>query len=193
MTKPSYHGRDTTSLSVAQLKEYEAVAYEMEMLGDVLRWLVGKPTPTGVLKNVLTESLAVHVRNLEAFLWRTSRFKSKDVLALDFIRSDAVWPPGKPPGLDDLVDRVSTEVAHLTTWRLPGQDPDKDWSPRACLKALVPALEAFVGAADPAKLSPKVAPEAGRLRQLLDDTTPAVMMVISTNLSTSTNRPLGLI
>lgn len=128
----------------------------------------------------------MHFRNLALFLWGPDK-KSTDVLARHFA---AQWaPPSKPPGLDDLIDRVSREVAHLTTRRLSGRHKEKEWQPLACIRALLPALQAFVQQADAAKLSPNVSQEVGRLRSLLDG---ARIILGTTNLTTTTTRPLGL-
>jgi hypothetical protein len=189
---PAYHGKDTTTLTT-ELQQYHALAYEFEMLDEIVRLLERDhpAKPPQELENVLTQSFAIHVRNLKEFLWRprTKSTKGTDVLAVDLIAAEAVWPPPKPARLDDLVNRASREVAHLTTYRLSGLHPDKAWNPRECLEALLPALEAFVKAGDSRKQSVRVPAAVKRLRTLLDDATPKIKRVLDANLSTRTIPP----
>jgi hypothetical protein len=75
----------------------------------------------------------------------------------------------------DLVNRASREVAHLTTYRLPGKLSLKDWSFADCIDRLLPALEEFVRHADSAKLPATVGQEVQSLRMV---TTNAPVMQI---------------
>jgi len=189
---PAYFERKTSELTAVELREYEALAYEIEMLGEVTRLLASMTNAPQGLKNVLVESFAVHYRNLASFLWPPSQPKKKkkrgtDVLAHHFAER---WAPTDPRP-DDLIDRVSVEVSHLTTRRLSGKHSKKEWRPLACVEALLPTLEAFVSQADAERLSPKVSAELTQLRSVVD--VPLTKTVLeSINLTTTTTRPLRL-
>ena len=184
---PAYFKRNTRDLSAAELQEYEALAYEVEMFGEAARLIAKLPRDAEqVLKNTVIESFATHFRNLAFFLWRPAS-QPKDVEAATFAAS---WtaPTAEPT---DLINRVSREIAHLTTYRLSGRRPEKEWQPMECIKALLPTLETFVTQADTAKLSPNVPMEVASLRRLVDE--PAARVVFErTNLTTTTTRTLGI-
>jgi hypothetical protein len=101
------------------------------------------------------------------------------------VKAPSSWPTGRPDPVKKLVDRVSVEVAHLTTYRLSGSHPAKEWTPRECLAVLVPRLETFVREIDPIKESPKLRPAVERLRTLLDSTNPKIRQSLDTACSTT--------
>ena len=133
---PAYFKRNTSDLSAADLQEYEALAYEVEMFGEAARLIREMaPSTEQALKNAVIESFATHFRNLAFFLWRPAS-KQTDVVAATFA-SGWTAPTAEPT---DLINRVSREIAHLSTYRLSGRHPEKEWQPLECLQALVPIL-----------------------------------------------------
>jgi hypothetical protein len=128
----------------------------------------------------------MHFRTLAAFLWdvRTSRTRKTDALAVDFVKGGQ-WSANvqKPTAL---IDRVSREVAHLTTYRLSIPDPDKEWTPRECVAALLPTLEQFADEIDPDKESPRLKPAVENLRAFFNNQDPAISVLLDTVRSTTT-------
>ncbi len=181
-TKSQYHGQDITTLTTA-LREYHAIAYEIDMLRNTLE-AAGTFAPGTTVANALIESFVMHFRTLASFLWdaRTQRTRGTDALAVDFV--NATWSPtrSKP---NDLIDRVSREVAQLTTFRLSGSDPDKEWTPRECVGALLPTLEQFAAEIDPAKESPELKPAVERLQAFYASREPTITVILDTARSTT--------
>jgi hypothetical protein len=104
----------------------------------------------------------------------------------DFLKPGAPWATGRLAPVRTLVDRVSVEIAHVTTYRLSGSHPDKNWTPRECLAVLVPRLEPLVQHIDPTEESPKLKPAVQRPRTLLDSTNPKILQMLDTVCSTTT-------
>jgi hypothetical protein len=181
--KPQYHGQDITKLTT-ELREYHAVAYETDMLSDVLKVAQSFPR-IGTTADALTESFVMHFRTLASFLWdeRTKRTWPTDALAGDFVKAGQWLPKEAKP--QQLIDRVSREVAHLTTFRLSGPHSEKDWTPRECVAALLPTLEQFASMIDPAKESPRLKPAVTRLREFFDSQDPAIRVWFDTSRSTT--------
>jgi len=120
-------------------------------------WLASSPDRVR-LNNALVESMAVHVRNLIDFLYLDGRDPS-DVVAADFVIGVS-WSSIRPVEtalIKDAKRRTNKEIAHLTTDRIPGAPPEKNWDFLGLAKDLRPVLELFLSKADPARLSPKVA------------------------------------
>lgn len=179
--RPQYHGEDITRLTT-ELQEYHAIAYEIDMLRTTLT-VASSFAPGTTVADALIESFVMHFRALASFLWdaRTSRTWGTDALAVDFVNA---WSPtrSKP---QDLIDRVSREVAHLTTFRLSGHHPDKEWTPRDCVRALLPTLDQFAADIDPAKESPRLKPAVAALRAFDDSQDPTIMVMLDAVRSTT--------
>jgi hypothetical protein len=92
------------------------------------------PVAAEFLKNVRTEAVALHLRNLIVFLY-PDQFppKSDDVCAHHFLASRtpyADWLKRRPrlsSTLRQAKDRADREVAHLTTGRIAGTPAFKYW------------------------------------------------------------------
>jgi hypothetical protein len=201
---PSYYGKHTDTLTPAQLQEYDALAYEVEMLHEIAVWArQGAPSRPQIVENVLAESFALHFRNLASFLWSKSKRRyPTDVLARDFV-SDLSWPPrAKPPDIQPFVDRASREVGHLTTERRSDKTEDKRWPVTTCIRLLLPALVDFAERADPARRPPRLSKEIENLRKLvglpgepcvLPDSIDLSVPPDSIDLTTQPTRPLLII
>ncbi len=188
---PSYVNRKTASLEAVDFLQYEPLAYEIEMLGEVAKFAHSRGTVPQVVESVLVESFALHFRNLALFLW-PERKKDFDVLALHFGRDGVQWKrPKKPKVVKRLVDRASGEVAHLTTKRRSGRASEKEWDFVSCIQTLLRALDDFVNQADPAKLPARVRDEMQRLHEWASGSTRVVHG--HGNFTTSTTRTLKVI
>lgn len=144
----------------------EHVYYEVDMYfameplfrsSSFAAWLAARPDRVR-LNSALVESMAVHARNLIDFLYLDGR-DSTDVVAADFV-SGTPWATIRPPEtmlIKDAKRRANKEIAHLTTQRIPGAPPEKDWDFRGLASDLRLVLKLFVSKADPARLSPRVA------------------------------------
>lgn len=188
---PSYFAKNAAALVPAQLQEYEPLAYEIEMLREIAALavrLTSGPGLTPLMENLLTEAFALHFRNLAAFLWPGQWPRKRDVLGKHFASDPSSWVlPAKPLDLDDLVNRASREVAHLTTKRAAGKRSWKTWKLSLCIELLLTALEDFARRADGTKLPKRVPQEIRRLRNFM--TPPKTLRILaSINLTTTTTR-----
>lgn len=110
------------------------------------------------LNNALIEVFAIHLRNLIDFLYLV-RPQQTDVVAADFCATD-VWEAVKPRisiSLEAARVRANKEVAHLTSRRIAGTPPGKEWDPRALAAEIRLLLQLFVAKAEATRLSPDVA------------------------------------
>jgi hypothetical protein len=110
------------------------------------------------LKNVLIEGSVVHLRNIIEFLYPV-RPQSTDVVAADF------FPPGdwnkiRPAissSLEDARIRANKEIAHLTTDRMAGTPPAKNWDFVGLADEIRPLLQLMSSQAQSTRLGPNVA------------------------------------
>ncbi len=143
----------------------EHLRYEVEMLFQV-RELRRHPSFPFIgeadsrwMNNVLSESLAVHVRNIIEFLYTDGKFKT-DVVASNFFDGTKDWAQIRPTlssVLKDARKRSNTQLTHLTTHRIGGTLPEKEWSVDKIVNELRSVLNVFVDNALPERLSPQVA------------------------------------
>jgi hypothetical protein len=107
-----------------------------------------------VLRNVLVESFAIHLRNLVDFLYPGPNIKSTDVLADDFFPHGKrpVAFPSLPHDLETARKHAHKQVSHLTTGRLNEGDPGKNWPTFALTQKILDVLGEFVRQASPDKL-----------------------------------------
>jgi hypothetical protein len=119
------------------------------------------PPPTGgyhvAAQNAMVESFMAHSRNLIEFLY-SDLPRPTDVVASDFFLA-GTWKQLRPPlstALSDARKRADKELAHLTTSRIFGNPPDKQWNVTALAAELKPVLRIFVDNANSSALSPKV-------------------------------------
>ena len=144
---PAYFQKNAADVSLTAWREYEPLVYEVWMLAEVTKKLDALPKDERLpaehrsLKNALIETFALHFRNLAEFLWPNRISKKGN--RRNPQPSDATvgcftprWTPAEPPGLNDLIERVSREIGHLTTHRRTGSDPLKHWDITQCIEAV---------------------------------------------------------
>ena len=158
---------------IAYSKEH--VHYEVWMLVECVNLLSRRPFETEsevvatLLRNTVTESFAIHLRNLVDFLYPGTHVKPTDVLADDF------FPQGKRPAafpaipskLQAARERAHKQVSHLTTGRLNPGDPGKEWRGELVIETLNVLVE-FVRQASPNKLDRSVIDYVLELQRALD-------------------------
>jgi len=141
--------------------------HEINMCRKTLGLLAGGGAD-GVLKDVLVESYAIHLRALIEFLYEPPR-KPDDLRAGDFVKTDearlrARGP--KPTVLKEAQERAHKQVAHFTKKRFADGAPEKNWLSGYEIPALVAGLH-LLRHADPAKLHPIVSGAVAGLAALL--------------------------
>jgi hypothetical protein len=147
----------------------EHLWYEIDMLVGVGKYLsistvVGGPTPDDArrINNLLVEGFGIHFRNVIDFLY-LDRPEPTDVVASDFCTPGS-WEDVRPPicaALTSARTRANKELAHLTTARIAGTAPEKNWDAVALLKELKPILKLWLGNAKPSAVS-------GLIKELID-------------------------
>jgi hypothetical protein len=122
----------------------------------------GSETPAATaefLRNAQTETFALHLRNLIAFLY-PDWFEPKrdDVCAHHFLGTSAPyqdWVTNRPAlstALENAKRRADKELAHLTTARIAGTPEVKQWDVRLLLREIDQVLTVFAQYADPNRL-----------------------------------------
>jgi hypothetical protein len=154
------------------LVEYseEHVLYEFEMFlwlarlrGSGTHLAAGNPIDVANLKHALIESFVVHLRNVIDFFYPNPRtLRSTDVIAADFCDSGK-WQHKIPEVLKAARERANKEMAHLTTERIAGAPPGKEWDFIGLQAKLQPVMRCFVKKALRSRLSLKVAEVIRRL------------------------------
>lgn len=154
-----------TVLGDADLIAYsrEHVYYEIWMLVGCVKLLSGhfqsqSSELATIFRNVVTESAAIHLRNLVDFLYPAANVKPTDVLADDFFpqgKRPAAFP-SLPSKLRDARERAHKQVSHLTTGRLSGNAPGKTWPMGDLVNETIEMLGEFVQHASPRKLDDSV-------------------------------------
>lgn len=95
------------------------ISYEIGMAATVTQVLHQPPGLHGeALKNVLLESVLVHLRLLDDFVGRATRAHADDVLALDYLDT---WDPVEGGPLGEFRRPINTQVAHLSIAREAGR------------------------------------------------------------------------
>lgn len=143
---------------------HEHVFYEVDMFlwltqvcGGGAKVGAASSADTTRLSNVLIESFVVHLRNVVDFLYLDAPQKT-DIVAADFC-ADGVWHsvrPGISPVLEKARTRANKEIAHLTTDRLAGSSPAKQWTFREMADEVQPTLGVFAKTALAGRLSDRV-------------------------------------
>jgi hypothetical protein len=152
-------------LSDSELLEYsrEHLLYEVTMFfhtGNILlNYDFGKIEPPRLgelMRMAILESFAVHVRNLIDFFWPAKTFDT-DVLAEDFFPGNGLPKSfSLTTALDNARIRANKQVSHLTTERIAGEPPEKNWPVSELLGEEQDLLLRFVRDASPARLDAKV-------------------------------------
>jgi hypothetical protein len=145
----------STSLSDTWLLEYseEHLMHELSMLWETAHALPRhKEGSTEYI--ALLESFATHLRNLiEFFFYEPS---GDYVRAEHFSDDPALWSQKKTPEINRLHERASNEVSHLTTRRISGNPPEKEWKMSEILDNIAFVAKQFAAKASDKKLHPKV-------------------------------------
>jgi hypothetical protein len=149
------------------LKTYSAehVLYEIDMFFSAVEVLTtpslaittDSPTMAFGVRNGMVEVFAIHLRNLIDFLYLDNP-QSSDVVASDFCQTGkwkAVRAP-IPPVLENSRIRANKEIAHLTTSRITGIQPEKNWDPPLLAVEIASALKTFSASALDSRLDSKV-------------------------------------
>lgn len=142
-----------------KLADADLVAYSDEHLLREINMLwqaVDKTQPgkTGLDSTIAIECFALHLRNLIEFFCYEPH--SNYVRASAFFDDPAKWPARLTPTLTKALDRANKEVNHLTTDRVDGTPPGKEWDIAAPLAEIEQKAREFVSGASPNKLGPQV-------------------------------------
>jgi hypothetical protein len=152
-----------STFSDAELVDYsrEHVLYEARMLFDTGSLLLDRKHFDQIRPDfdrevtyfAVIESFAMHARTLIAFFYPDSERKD-DVSAQNFFSGNVLpstFPPLSPV-LAEVRSRASKEIGHLTTKRIAGQPPEKNWPVLQALRELHSVLVAFVRGAPASKI-----------------------------------------
>ncbi len=140
----------------------EHIAYEIDMFFGMTEMLsplnkIGASSLAEAkrLNFAMIEAFVIHLRNLIDFLYM-DRPQSTDVVATDFCTNWQTVRPTISPVLEKARVRANKELAHLTTDRLAGSPPAKQWDFSALAGEIRPLLRLFVKHARGSALSPVV-------------------------------------
>jgi hypothetical protein len=152
-------------LNDAELIEYSGyhLLYEVQMLFGTAALLSRASYPSDpevahVLHCALLEGFGIHLRNLIEFFYPGKKPHPADVRADDFFagqKRTRGFPAISAP-LIRARERASKELAHLTTERITGTPPEKEWRYMELTAEMCKILHEFVGAASPEKLHSNV-------------------------------------
>ena len=135
----------------------EHVRYEISMFYETGHKIVEKSDLFAM--NILTESFAIHTRNLIYFFY-PEHAKPDDVTSEHFFENPKTeWLPIRPVLSKTLInarDRANKEIAHLTLKRIAGIDPKKGWHRNDVMNEMHKILLLFVGRASDRLLHPNV-------------------------------------
>jgi hypothetical protein len=142
-------------LTDQQLLQYseEHLMHELSMLWETADALP-RHKAGSVEYTALLESFATHLRNLIEFFFFAE--DSDYVRAKHFFDHPAAWSPKKTPEMNKLHGRASNEVSHLTTRRISGNPPEKDWHITQILGEIETVARDFAAKASDKKLHPKI-------------------------------------
>lgn len=129
----------------------EHLFYEVEMLLNVSR--LNLENLPRVFRNMQIESFAIHLRNLIIFFYPTPTLFTTDVYAKHFFSDATKWEQICPPASISPISRTAKkradkEVAHLTTERLAGNNPKKEWDILGLVNEITPIIRSFCVSAD---------------------------------------------
>ena len=140
----------------------EHIAYEVDMFFGMTKMLsplnrIGASSLAEAkrLNFAMIEAFVIHLRNLIDFLYM-DRPQSTDLVATDFCTNWQTLRPTISPVLEKARGRANKELAHLTTDRLAGAPPAKQWDFSALAGEIRPLLHLFVKHARGSALSPVV-------------------------------------
>lgn len=169
----------TVILSDQQLMDFSKVhlMHELSMLWESEHAL-RQHKPGSVEYVALLESFAIHVRNLIEFFYYDE--SGEYVRAKHFFDDPFTWSPSRPSDVNRLHSRASKEVTHLTTGRVSGNPPEKEWRTGDALALIEAVAKEFAAKASKSKLHRNVI-------ELLNQPRNEVMVWIGKNVSHSSN------
>ncbi len=143
-----------------ELQDFAAhhISYELMMLHEAASGLKWRPNLDSdfTLKNALIEAFTVHARVLAQFLYYSPSKKfPNDVTAEHYVKDVDTWKAALgpiPAELQEVIDRSSREIVHLTKGRRPPDDPKKGWTIERVYLLLCRPLHLFLKHAEPARL-----------------------------------------
>ena len=158
-TRPA---RVETVMTDHELWDFAAdhIYYELLMLHETamgLKWRKNLDSDFA-LRNAFLESFTIHARALALFLYKGPK-RDGDVTAEQYVTDVRKWKAGRgdiPAELQEVIDRTSKEIAHLTRGRRPPRDPKKGWTIEHVYLLLCRPLHLFLRHADPARLDVRV-------------------------------------
>ena len=123
----------------------------------------------GILKDVLLESYAIHLRTLIDFIHAKSH-RDDDLSAASYAKAHEPWFGGRgsiPETLRVARRRADKQIVHFTKKRYNPGTPETQWPVVLEATALVEGLRLFLRYADPNKLDPIIADDVARLAALM--------------------------
>lgn len=153
-----------------------AVNYESNMMGTTVFTMIERDVDLDsapkehTIANSLLHAFLIATRNLCHFLY-SHKPRPTDIIAEEFFDHPSDWRrvrPKLPEEFEDgsFVDRISKRLAHLTWERASGTKPT--WGAFRIAWELGKALEAFVGHANPVRLSDEIVEDVAALRRVTD-------------------------
>jgi hypothetical protein len=138
----------------------EHISYEVKMLAGAAIASVSPRTASDellklFLDNVIVEAFGHHCRNLIHFLYpEYVGAMDSDVVADHFIPAARLdeWRVARgalPPSLEQARRRANKEMAHLTSQRMDGTPPEKNWDIKGLATLLGEKLQTFAKLAFP--------------------------------------------
>ena len=141
------HTRDRSSLSNSGNNQSSPTIYATtESSAKLIFPPLDSENTEWSINNAVLESFGFHVRSLYNFLYDAVRKKPTDVLALDYFDDEAKWIKNRPvkPNLKNHIERVNTEIAHLTKHRLDKTPESKNWPVLPIAKEIAEPLLRFI-------------------------------------------------
>lgn len=135
-----------------ELTMFFRTGYVLQQIGDIQ----AKGEIERTVWYALIESFAVHLRNLLSFLYERKVQSGGTVIAKHFFVDSKEWHPTLPAELKMIWEQADKQVAHLTTKRIAGFSPEKDWKVTERMNLLIPILRDFTERASPQRLGQSV-------------------------------------
>jgi len=148
---------NTKDLTSCQLQAYfdEHIRYEFrELLNNAIAIQRKLPLTTReliCLQYAPLEAFVIHLRNLIAFLYPSTKPRPNDVYARNFFDEEKRWEsvcPAQSQILKDAKSRADVEIGHLTTLRKNGTPENKMWEVQKLVGEVIPILIQFGASAD---------------------------------------------
>lgn len=104
--------------------------------------------------NAGVDSMLIRARSLLHFLYDTKRWKSHDVLAIDYFHDHVPRPydPTWDPQVEAELKKVSLWLAHITTDAMPTMISDQDYDEKIIGRAIIQAFQKWLSLVDDSRL-----------------------------------------